>query len=163
VAAPHVRGREAHLPCADPGRRHAAARDGVLRRAAAPRQHRHADPRRADPPWRRVWAPDSVTLFRYSALTFNPHRIHYDRPYAMQTEGYPGLVVHGPFSQQCLLDLLRDNAGGRTIRSFSMRARAPLFDVAPFTVLGRPTSNGAELWAVTPQGTIAMQAQAELA
>jgi 3-methylfumaryl-CoA hydratase len=117
----------------------------------------------ADTPWRRVWAPDSVTLFRYSALTFNPHRIHYDRPYAMQTEGYPGLVVHGPFSQQCLLDLLRDNAGGRTIRGFSMRARAPLFDVAPFTVLGRPTSNGAELWAVTPQGTIAMQAQAELA
>ena len=77
----------------------------------------------ADTPWRRVWAPDFVTLFRYSALTFNPHRIHYDRPYAMQTEGYPGLVVHGPFSQQCLLDLLRDNAGGRTIRSFSMRAR----------------------------------------
>lgn len=81
----------------------------------------------------------------------------------MQTEGYPGLVVHGPFSQQCLLDLLRDNAGGRAIRSFSMRARAPLFDVAPFTVVGRPTPSGAELWAVTPQGTIAMQAQAELA
>ena len=117
----------------------------------------------ADTPWRRVWSPDSVTLFRYSALTFNPHRIHYDRPYAMQTEGYPGLVVHGPFSQQCLLDLLRDNAGGRAIRGFSMRARAPLFDVAPFTVLGRLTPDGAELWAVTPQGTIAMQAQAELA
>lgn len=117
----------------------------------------------ADTPWRKVWAPDSVTLFRYSALTFNPHRIHYDRPYAMQTEGYPGLVVHGPFSQQCLLDLLRDNVGGKAIKSFSMRARAPLFDVGPFTVVGRPTSSGAELWAVTPQGTIAMQAQAELA
>ena len=91
-------------------------------------------------PWRRTITPDPVILFRYSALTFNPHRIHYDRPYAMETEGYPGLVVHGPFSQQCLLDLLRDNAGGRTIRSFSMRARAPLFDVAPFTVIGRPTT-----------------------
>ena len=118
----------------------------------------------ADTPWRRVWAPNSVTLFRYSALTFNPHRIHYDRPYAMQIEGYPGLVVHGPFSQQCLLDLLRDNAKGKRIVSFSMRARAPLFDVAPFTVVGRLTDGGtaAEVWAVTPQGTIAMQAQAVL-
>ena len=118
----------------------------------------------ADTPWRRVWAPNSVTLFRYSALTFNPHRIHYDRPYAMQIEGYPGLVVHGPFSQQCLLDLLRDNTKGKRIVSFSMRARAPLFDVAPFTVVGRLTDGGtaAEVWAVTPQGTIAMQAQAVL-
>jgi 3-methylfumaryl-CoA hydratase len=136
-------------------------------REEVPRGQQSGIPKREEPPadmpWRRVWSPDSVTLFRYSALTFNPHRIHYDRPYAMQTEGYPGLVVHGPFSQQCLLDLLRDNAGGRAIRSFSMRARAPLFDVAPFTVLGRPTTDGAELWAVTPQGTIAMQAQAELA
>ena len=126
-------------------------------------------PKRDEPPgelaWRRVWAPDSVTLFRYSALTFNPHRIHYDRPYAMGTEGYPGLVVHGPFSQQCLLDLLRDNTPGRRIVSFSMRARAPLFDVAPFTVVGRLTDgeNAAEVWALTPQGTIAMQAQAVLA
>ena len=126
-------------------------------------------PKRDEPPgelaWRRVWAPDSVTLFRYSALTFNPHRIHYDRPYAMGTEGYPGLVVHGPFSQQCLLDLLRDNTPGRRIVSFSMRARAPLFDVAPFTVVGRLSDgeNAAEVWALTPQGTIAMQAQAVLA
>jgi 3-methylfumaryl-CoA hydratase len=118
----------------------------------------------AETPWRRVWAPDSVTLFRYSALTFNPHRIHYDRPYAMGTEGYPGLVVHGPFSQQCMLDLLRDNTPGMRIADFSMRARAPLFDVAPFTVMGRlaPGGRAAEVWAVTPQGTIAMQAQAVL-
>ena len=48
-------------------------------------------------------------LFRYSAITFNPHRIHYDRTYCMEIEGYPGLVVHGPFAQQCLFDLLRDS------------------------------------------------------
>jgi 3-methylfumaryl-CoA hydratase len=116
----------------------------------------------ADTPWRRTLAPDAVTLFRYSALTFNPHRIHYDRPYAMGVEGYPGLVVHGPFSQQCLLDLLRDSVQ-RSIVRFDMRARAPLFDTAPFTVMGRPAGdNGAELWAMTPDGTIAMQATATL-
>ena len=62
-------------------------------------------------------------LFRYSAITFNPHRIHYDKPYCMEVEGYPGLVVHGPFSQQCLFDLLRDFMPGRTHKNLR-RARA---------------------------------------
>jgi len=116
----------------------------------------------ADTPWRRTITTDPVSLFRYSALTFNPHRIHYDRPYAMEIEGYPGLVVHGPYSQQCILDLLRDSTPRKTIKTFEMRARAPLFDIAPFTVIGRPTEGGAALWAVTPAGTIAMQAVATL-
>jgi 3-methylfumaryl-CoA hydratase len=112
--------------------------------------------------WSRTIVPDPVSLFRYSALTFNPHRIHYDRPYAMEQEGYPGLVVHGPFTQQCLLDLLRDNTP-RQIVSFSLRARAPLFDVAPFTVVGRMIEGDqAELFAVTPGGGIAIQARARL-
>ena len=81
-------------------------------------------------------------LFRYSAITFNPHRIHYDRTYCMETEGYPGLVVHGPFAQQCLFDLLRDSMPGRKIKTFAVRARAPLFDTAPFDVIGRPTADG---------------------
>ena len=63
----------------------------------------------SDVPWRRTITPNSVMLFRYSAITFNPHRIHYDKPYCMEVEGYPGLVVHGPFAQQCLFDLLRDS------------------------------------------------------
>jgi len=141
------------------------AQHGVFREAV-PAGAQSGIPRRdlppADLPWRRVWAPDSVSLFRYSALTFNPHRIHYDRPYAMAVEGYPGLVVHGPFSQQCLLDLLRDSVP-RAIVRFDMRARAPLFDTAPFAVVGRPVGDdGAELWAVTPDGTIAMQVKATL-
>jgi 3-methylfumaryl-CoA hydratase len=141
------------------------AQHGVFREAVPPGAQ-SGIPRRdtppADLPWHRKWAPDSVTLFRYSALTFNPHRIHYDRPYAMGVEGYPGLVVHGPFSQQCLLDLLRDSTQ-RPIARFDMRARAPLFDTAPFAVVGRPVgANGAEVWAVTPDGTIAMQATATL-
>jgi 3-methylfumaryl-CoA hydratase len=112
--------------------------------------------------WSKTWTPDPVSLFRYSALTFNPHRIQYDRPYATGVEGFPGLVVHGPFSQQCLLDLLRDNTT-RPIVSFAMRARSPLFDVAPFTTMGRMVGEKeAELFAVGPSGGIAMQARAVL-
>jgi 3-methylfumaryl-CoA hydratase len=116
----------------------------------------------ADLPWRRTIETDPVSLFRYSALTFNPHRIHYDRGYATGVEGYAGLVVHGPYSQQCLLDFARDHVPGRRMTAFSQRARAPLFDTAPFTLVGRPAEGGksAELWALTPEGTIAMQATA---
>jgi len=133
----------------------AGEKSGVPVREAAP----------ADAPWRRTITPDPVMLFRYSAVTFNPHRIHYDRTYCLEVEGYPGLVVHGPFAQQCLFDLLRDSMPGRRIKTFSVRARAPLFDNAPFDVIGRPTADGkgAELWTVTPNGTIAAQATATLA
>ena len=115
-------------------------------------------------PWRRTITAGPVVLFRFSALTGNPHRIHYDRPYAMETEGYPGLVVHGPFTQACLTNFVRDNNPGRTIKTFAMRARAPLFDTAPFDLTGCPTDGGAgcEVWAVTPSGTVAMQATATL-
>jgi 3-methylfumaryl-CoA hydratase len=115
-------------------------------------------------PWRRTITAGPVALFRFSALTGNPHRIHYDRPYAMQVEGYPGLVVHGPFTQACLTNFVRDQNPGRPIRTFSMRARAPLFDTAPFDLVGRPVEGGAacEVWAVAPGGTIAMQASATL-
>jgi 3-methylfumaryl-CoA hydratase len=115
-------------------------------------------------PWRRTIAAGPVALFRFSALTGNPHRIHYDRPYAMEVEGYPGLVVHGPFTQTCLIDFVRDHAPGRSIGTFRMRARAPLFDTAPFDLVGRPTQGGAacEVWALTPSGTIAMEAGATL-
>jgi 3-methylfumaryl-CoA hydratase len=69
-------------------------------------------PRREEPPsdlpWRRTITAGPVALFRSSALTGNPHRIHYDRPYAMDVEGYPGLVVHGPFTQACLTNFMRD-------------------------------------------------------
>jgi 3-methylfumaryl-CoA hydratase len=138
----------------------------VFREAVAPGT-RSGIPETEPPPtgltWSRTIKPDPVTLFRYSALTFNPHRIHYDRPYAMNTEGYPGLVVHGPFSQQCLLDLLRDNVS-RPIAKFTMRARAPIFDDAPFTLRGRMANeNEAELYAVSARGGIAMQARAVLA
>jgi 3-methylfumaryl-CoA hydratase len=125
-------------------------------------------PRRDAPPagvpWRRRIAPDPVLLFRFSALTFNSHRIHYDRRWAMETEGYPGLVVHGPLTTALLLDFARDSNPGRTVRAYTTQARAPLFDTGPFEMVGRPTGDGqgAELWAVTPEGTIAMSAEITL-
>jgi len=137
----------------------------VFREAVAPGTPSgipQTEPPPPDMTWTRAIVPDPVSLFRYSALTFNPHRIHYDRPYAMTVEGYPGLVVHGPYSQQCLLDLLRDNTA-RPIATFAMRARAPIFDGAPFTVHGRMSGpNDAELHAVPAGGGIAMQAKATL-
>jgi len=126
---------------------------------AAPR--REAAP--SDVPWRRLVTPDAVLLFRFSALTFNSHRIHYDRAWAMEAEGYPGLVVHGPLTSTLLIDFARDHNPGRAFRSYSVQARAPLFDTAPFELRGRPTAGDAcELWAVTPEGTVATIARAEL-
>jgi 3-methylfumaryl-CoA hydratase len=130
-------------------------------RNQAPRR----EPAPTEVPWRRRVAPDPVLLFRFSALTFNSHRIHYDLRWATETEGYPGLVVHGPLTTTLLIDFARDSSPGRTIRAYATQARAPLFDVAPFELRGRPTADGrgAELWAVTPEGTIAMSAEVELA
>ena len=141
--------------------------DGVFREEVKPGA-KSGIPKRDEPPaglpWRRTVTPGPVNLFRLSALTGNPHRIHYDRPYAMEVEGYPGLVVHGPFTQTALIDFVRDHNPGRAIRTFYLRARAPLFDTAPFDLVGRPTDGGAacEVWAVTPTGTVAIQASATL-
>ncbi len=120
------------------------------------------DPVPENLPWKRTHKSDAVSLFRFSAITFNPHRIHYDTPYAMNVEGYPGLVVHGPYSQHCLMDFIRDMTPGKAMKTFHMRARAPLFEPDPFTLVGRPTDGGkgCEAWALTPQGTIAMQVTA---
>jgi len=123
------------------------------------------EPAPADVPWRRNVTPDPVVLFRFSALTFNSHRIHYDHKWAMETEGYPALVVHGPFTTTQLIDFARDCHPGRTLRGYATQARAPLFEGATFELRGRPTADGraAEFWAVTPEGTIAMSAEVELA
>ena len=127
-------------------------------RNQAPRR----EPAPTDVPWRRTVRPDPVLLFRFSALTFNSHRIHYDRSWAMDVEGYPGLVVHGPLTTTLLVDFARDSNQGRRIISYATQARAPLFDTAPFELRGRPTERGCECWAVTPEGTIAMSCEVEL-
>ena len=139
--------------------------DGAFREDVAAGAGNTAPKRDAVPeglPWRLVHKADAVSLFRFSAITWNPHRIHYDTPYATSVEGYPGLVVHGPYSQHLLMDFARDQNAGKRMRSFHMRARAPLFEPEPFTIVGRPTEGGkaCEVWAMTPAGTIAMQATA---
>jgi 3-methylfumaryl-CoA hydratase len=116
-----------------------------------------------DGAWVQTVIPDTRLLFRFSALTFNAHRIHYDRPYAMAEEGYPGLVVHGPLTAILLLELARRNAG-RPVKAFEFRGQAPLFDLAPFRLVGIPDGSGkVRLEAHGPDGRTAMTASAELA
>lgn len=113
-------------------------------------------------PWCRRFVADAVLLFRYSALTFNGHRIHYDQRFASEIEGYPGLVVHGPLIATLLLDLVATGLPGRRIRRFSYRARAPLFADRPFFLVGAPEGDTVALTALDEHGRIAMTGKAEL-
>ena len=122
----------------------------------------------ADAAWSETVPPSPTLLFRYSALTFNGHRIHYDRPYAMEEEGYPGLVVQGPLVATLLLDLAGRVRPDRTLTRFAYRVLAPLFDTAPFTVNGRADGDGPEgdklaLWAAGSAGELAVRAEAAFA
>lgn len=114
--------------------------------------------------WRREVEAGETVLFRYSALTFNSHRIHYDCPYVTQVEGYPGLIVHGPLIATLLLDLVARQAPTARLRRFDFRAKSPLFDTAPFHVNGLPAADGrgVRLWAESPGGALAMEATATL-
>jgi 3-methylfumaryl-CoA hydratase len=117
-----------------------------------------------DHDWIRDITPDPVLLFRYSALTFNGHRIHYDQPYVTQVEGYPGLIVHGPLIASLLLDLVRRERPDAVVTEFSFRAVQPLFDIHRFSVCGRVEADGTiTMWAKTHDGQLAMRAQALLA
>jgi 3-methylfumaryl-CoA hydratase len=111
--------------------------------------------------WSRIVRPDTKLLFRFSALTFNAHRIHYDRPYAIQEEGYPGLVVHGPLTALLLMELARQHAT-QPIRGFSFRGLAPLFDLAPFRLVGTPDTGQISLEAQGPDGLPATSASVQL-
>jgi len=114
-------------------------------------------------PWQRTIVPDEVLLFRYSALTFNGHRIHYDRRYVTEVEGYPGLIVHGPLLATLLLDLLRRNAPGADVATFRFRAVRPTFDLHPFQVNGETSDDGTvRLWSQDHEGWLTMDAVATL-
>ncbi len=122
-------------------------------------------PAPVESPWRRSITPDDVLLFRYSALTFNGHRIHYDRKYVTEVEGYPGLVVHGPLIATLLMDLLRRERPQATVTGFEFRAVRPTFDLNPFSVHGEPSADGksVRLWARDHEGWLTMDATATLA
>ena len=112
----------------------------------------------AEVPWREAVAVDPVLLFRFSALTFNGHRIHFDLPYATEVEKYPGLVVHGPLQAMLLMDLARRNRPGRRPAWFAFRGVRPLFHFERPELLGRQTEDGDELAVGNGAGATTMQA-----
>ena len=112
--------------------------------------------------WQRTIVPDDVLLFRYSALTFNGHRIHYDRRYVTGVEGYPGLVVHGPLVATLLMDLLRRHLPDADVATFRFKAVRPTFDLNPFKVNGLRDGNTVKLWAQDHEGWLTMDAVAIL-
>jgi 3-methylfumaryl-CoA hydratase len=126
-------------------------------------QSQPPEPAPADAQWRRQIDPDPVLLFRYSALTFNSHRIHYDRSYATGVEGYPGLVVHGPLVATLLLHELIARHPEADVAAYRFRAIRPLFDTAPFFVCGSLDASGsAELFAADDSGALCFSATVTL-
>jgi 3-methylfumaryl-CoA hydratase len=130
--------------------------DIVFREAAKPGDPAPPGrPAAANPAWTRSMVADPVLLFRFSALTFNGHRIHYDVPYATGDEHYAALIVHGPLQATLLLDLCRRNST-RSITYFEHRAMSPVFNTETFTVNGNPTADGADLWTANSKGNVGM-------
>ncbi len=120
------------------------------RQQAAPPPAKHRESHVSDP----------VLLFRYSALTFNGHRIHYDRDYVTKVEGYPGLVFHGPMQAALLVEFAAKLHGGTAPKKFSYRGVQPLFEGSEFSVNANETANGLELWVANSAGTPTMKATA---
>jgi 3-methylfumaryl-CoA hydratase len=112
--------------------------------------------------WSKVVTPDQVMLFRYSALTFNGHRIHYDHPYVTTVEGYPNLVMNGGLTTLLVFELAREHAA-TPIRQIASRNVRPMFVNRPFTVCGEPAADGksAKLWTVDDTGALSLSATAE--
>lgn len=119
------------------------------------------EPAPVDHAFTRTITPSEVMLFGYSAVTFNNHRIHYDRDFVRDVEGYPSLVFHGPLTATLLADLAVTEVG-KPLASFSFRGVAPLFDDQPFTIAGLVEEDEVKLWAATPSGGLAMQATATM-
>jgi len=137
-------------------------RDIVFRDAAPPGALPITGPQApADAAWREARTTDAVMLFRYSALTFNCHRIHYDSPYATTVEGYPGLVVQGPLLATLLAHALERRHGDA--KAITFRAVSPLFAGDPFVIAGKRTDRGAQAWAMTPDARLVMAADMETA
>ncbi|MEP9349205.1 MaoC family dehydratase N-terminal domain-containing protein [Xanthobacter sp. KR7-225] len=129
--------------------RGADAASGGSGAADGPRAARHSE----------TVVPTPMLLFRYSAITFNGHRIHYDRDYCLHEEGYPGLIVHGPLQATLLAGFAARLLGRRPAR-FTFRSVRPIFDGAPMTLNAAEASEGLELWTADADGRAAMLAQA---
>ncbi len=136
----------------------------VYREAPAPGGQTPGKVAPADAAFERGLIPDPVMLFRYSALTFNSHRIHYDKPYVTGVEGYPGLIVHGPLTATLLIDLFCREHPGTEIAEFSFRAMSPAFADRRLTLAGKPADESGtfSLWAKNDDGHQIMQADLRL-
>jgi 3-methylfumaryl-CoA hydratase len=136
--------------------------DVVYREAPPPDAQKSTPPAPTGAPtptWRREVRADELTLFRYSALTFNGHRIHYDRRYCIEEEGYPGLIVHGPLQATFLAEFAA-SIRGRTPSAFTFRGVNPMFDDDGCTVNAIESGNDLELWTANRHGTQTMKARA---
>ncbi len=122
----------------------------ALAKAAAPPAAKHRETHMADP----------VLLFRYSALTFNGHRIHYDRDYVTKVEGYPGLIFHGPMQAAFIVELAAKLHGGAAPKKFTYRGLQPLFEGTEFSVNANDTGAGMELWTANSEGQPTMKGTA---
>jgi 3-methylfumaryl-CoA hydratase len=136
--------------------------DIVYRDVSAPRSSAPAKPPAPAPAaqHRESHMADSVLLFRYSALTFNGHRIHYDRDYVTKVEGYPGLIFHGPMQAALLVEFAAKLHGGAPPRKFSYRGVQPLFEGSEFSVNANDVAAGMELWTANSAGQPTMKATA---
>ena len=136
--------------------------DIVYREAAKPGEaSKPPKPAPTDATWTRTVLADPVLLFRFSALTFNGHRIHYDQPYVTGVEGYPGLIVHGPLMGMLQIELARRSSAGKVVRSFEFRALSPVFGGAALGVHGRREGDGSiTTWIADPNGGLAQQGKA---
>jgi 3-methylfumaryl-CoA hydratase len=118
--------------------------------APSPRLAQHRETHMADP----------VLLFRYSALTFNGHRIHYDRDYVTKIEGYPGLIFHGPLQAAFIVELAAKLRGGRPPKKFSYRGVQPLFEGSEFSVNANDNGSAMELWTANSDDQATMKGTA---
>jgi 3-methylfumaryl-CoA hydratase len=130
--------------------------------AVAPTAHSDDAANLSNWPIHRQIIPSEPLLFRYSALTFNSHRIHYDQSYATGTEGYRGLVVHGPLIATLLLDLAARELGANTLKRFSMRAQTPAFADEPLHLVGKAKDDIVSLMALGSNGQTIISAQADM-
>ncbi len=140
-------------------------RGSVFREDAKPgEQQKTPRPAPTDATWSKAISPDPVFLFRFSALTFNPHRIHFDQPYVTGVEGYPGLLVHGPLMSLAQIELARRSNPGRRVATYSCRALAPVYANAPFSVHARAEADGSvTTWIADPNGGMAQQGKVTFA
>ena len=109
---------------------------------------------------RETHVSDPVLLFRYSALTFNGHRIHYDRNYVTEVEGYPGLIFHGPLQAALIIEMAAKLHGGKAPKKFTYRGLQPLFEGTEFSVNANETEIGMELWTANAEGQPTMKGTA---